>query len=50
MENWLWKTALPFDEIFEVIRILFFTCGVTKLLPALETLGDLFEAIDLEEK
>ena len=31
-------------------EILFFTCGVTKLLPALETLGDLFEAIDLEEK
>ena len=37
------------DEIFEVIRIIFFTCGVTKLLPALETLGDLFEAIDVLE-
>lgn len=37
------------DEIFEVIRIIFFTCGVTKLLPALETLGDLFEAIDVPE-
>lgn len=33
------------DEVFEVIRILFFTCGVTKLLPTLETLGDLFEPI-----
>ncbi|MCD8371202.1 MAG: carboxymuconolactone decarboxylase family protein [Clostridiales bacterium] len=37
------------DEIFEVIRILFFTCGVTKLLPTLETLHDLFEPIDLPE-
>lgn len=37
------------DEIFEVIRIIFFTCGVTKLLPALETLGDLFEAVDIPE-
>lgn len=34
------------DEVFEVIRILFFTCGVTKLLPVLETLGDLFEPIE----
>ena len=41
---------LALENGFEVIRILFFTCGVTKLLPALETLGDLFEAIDLEEK
>lgn len=37
------------DEIFEVIRILFFTCGVTKLLPTLETLGDLFEPVELPE-
>lgn len=37
------------DEIFEVIRIIFFTCGVTKLLPALETLGELFEAVDVPE-
>lgn len=37
------------DEIFEVIRIIFFTCGVTKLLPALETLGNLFEAVDVPE-
>ena len=44
------ENGATIDEIFEVIRILFFTCGETKLLPALETLGDLFEAIDLEEK
>lgn len=37
------------DEIFEVIRIIFFTCGVTKLLPALENLGDLFEAVEMRE-
>lgn len=35
------ENGATIDEIFEVIRILFFTCGVTKLLPALETLGDL---------
>lgn len=38
------------DEIFEVIRIIFFTCGVTKLLPTLETLGEFFEPVDLPEK
>lgn len=37
------------DEVFEVIRIIFFTCGVTKLLPALEKLGDLFEAVEMQE-
>lgn len=37
------------DEVFEVIRIVFFTCGVAKLLPTLETLGDLFEPVS-EEK
>lgn len=37
------------DEIFEVIRILFFTCGVTRLLPVLETLGDLFEPVDIPQ-
>ena len=37
------------DEVFEVIRIIFFTCGVTKLLPALENLGDLFEAVEMRE-
>ena len=34
------------DEICEVLRIVFFTCGVSKLLPALETLD--FEPIDIE--
>lgn len=37
------------DEIFEVIRIIFFTCGVTKLLPAIETLSDLFEPVQMPE-
>lgn len=35
------------DEIFEVLRIIFFTCGVSKLLPALENL-DMLEAIEME--
>lgn len=39
------ENGATLDEVFEVIRILFFTCGVTKLLPTLETLGDLFEPI-----
>ena len=43
------ENGATLDEIFEVIRIIFFTCGVTKLLPALETLGDLFEPVDLPE-
>lgn len=43
------KNGATIDEIFEVIRIVFFTCGVTKLLPALETLGKLFEPVDLPE-
>ena len=34
------------DEICEVIRMIFFTCGVTKLLPILEQLE--LEAVDLE--
>ena len=38
------------DEIFEVIRILFFTCGVTKLLPALETLSEYFEPVEVKEQ
>ena len=37
------ENGATLDEIFEVIRIIFFTCGVTKLLPALETLGNMFE-------
>ena len=39
------KHGATLDEIFEVIRIIFFTCGVSKLLPALETL-DIFEPLD----
>ena len=39
------KHGATMDEIFEVIRIIFFTCGVSKLLPVLETL-DVFEPID----
>ena len=37
------------DEVFEVMRIIFFTCGVSKLLPALECLEGFFEPIGLEE-
>ena len=37
------------DDVFEVIRIIFFTCGVSKLLPALECLEGFFEPIGLEE-
>ncbi len=42
------ENGATLDEIFEVIRIIFFTCGVTKLLPALETLGNLFEPVSEE--
>lgn len=35
------------DEICEVIRMIFFTCGVTKLLPILEQLD--LEALELNE-
>lgn len=40
------ENGATLDEIFEVIRIIFFTCGVTRLLPALETLDDLFEPVE----
>lgn len=40
------KNGATIDEICEVIRMIFFTCGVTKLLPILEQLD--LEAIDLE--
>ena len=40
------KNGATIDEICEVIRMIFFTCGVTKLLPILELLD--LEAIDLE--
>ena len=39
------ENGATLDEIFEVIRIIFFTCGVTKLLPILEQL-DVFESVD----
>ena len=39
------KYGASVDEICEVIRMIFFTCGVTKLLPVLENLD--LEAIDL---
>ena len=39
------ENCATLDEIFEVIRIIFFTCGVTKLLPILEQL-DVFEPVD----
>lgn len=46
------KLALKFganiDEICEVIRIIFFTCGVSKLLPVLEGLD--LDAIALEQQ
>lgn len=42
------KNGATVDEIFEVIRIIFFTCGVTRLLPSLEILEELFEPIDLK--
>ena len=35
------------DEICEVIRMIFFTCGVTKLLPILEQLD--LQALELDE-
>lgn len=42
------ENGATIDEIFEVIRIIFFTCGVSKLLPALETL-DMFEPVEMSE-
>ena len=44
------KNGATIDEVFEVIRIIFFTCGVTKLLPTLECLADLFEPLPMDEK
>lgn len=45
--NLAMKNGATVDEICEVIRMIFFTCGVTKLLPTLEQLD--LEAIELEE-
>lgn len=44
------KNGATIDDIFEVIRLIFFTCGVSKLLPTLECLEDLFEPVSLEDK
>lgn len=41
------ENGATIDEIFQVLRIIFFTCGVSKLLPALENL-DIFDPIDLQ--
>lgn len=41
------KHGATIDEICEVIRMIFFTCGVTKLLPILEQFD--LETIELEE-
>lgn len=40
------KNGASVDDIMEVLRIVFFTCGVSKLLPALETLD--LDPIDLD--
>ena len=42
------ENGATLDEVFEVIRIIFFTCGVTKLLPTIEGLSDLFEPVPEE--
>ena len=42
------ENGATLDEVFEVIRILFFTCGVTKLLPVLECL-DMFDPVEVPE-
>lgn len=41
------ENGATLDEIFEVIRMIFFTCGVSKLLPALELLDE-FEPVNLD--
>lgn len=41
------KNGATIDEICEVIRMIFFTCGVIKLLPILEQLD--LDAIELDE-
>lgn len=42
------ENGATLDEIFEVIRIIFFTCGVSKLLPAIEGLSDIFGPVSEE--
>ena len=43
------ENGASIDEVFEVIRMIFFTCGVSRLLPALECLEDFFEPVEFEE-
>ena len=43
------ENGATLDELTEVIRIIFFTCGVTKLLPTLEILSDILEPISYED-
>ncbi|MBP3239549.1 MAG: carboxymuconolactone decarboxylase family protein, partial [Oribacterium sp.] len=43
------ENGATLDELTEVIRIVFFTCGVTKLLPTLEILSDILEPISYED-
>ena len=45
--NGRYRNGASVDEICEVIRMIFFTCGVTKLLPILEQLD--LEALELDE-
>ncbi len=40
------ENGASLDEITEVIRIIFFTCGVSKLLPAMENLSDILEPVE----
>lgn len=40
------KNGATIDDITEVLRIVFFTCGVSRLLPALETLD--LDPVDFE--
>ena len=42
------QNGASINELFEVIRIIFFTCGVTKLLPVIENLDDLLEPAELD--
>lgn len=41
-----YEAGATVDEICQVIRLIFFTCGITKVIPALEIL----DAIDFENQ
>ena len=41
------ENGATIDEVFEVIRMIFFTCGVSALLPTLEIISDLFEPLEM---